>query len=234
MVIGAGSHPFPFRTRKLSLIPPMVLHGKLCGRVGRCRHFFHVYAGSSVASTQFPMLHGLCCWAASQARRRCGRVGRCRHFFHVYAGSSVASTQFPMLHGLCSLGRLASSAAVWESRSLPAFFSRVRRQFGRQHTVSHAAWALFSGRLASSAAVWESRSLPAFFFTCTPAVRSPTHSFPCCMGSVCRAASRARRRCGRAGRCRHFFPRGITSGSRELRFAGFCLYPAARSQAHLV
>ena len=37
VVIGAGSHPFPFRTRKLSLLPPMVLHGKLCGRVGRCR-----------------------------------------------------------------------------------------------------------------------------------------------------------------------------------------------------
>jgi len=26
VVIGAGSHPFPFRTRKLSLPPPMVLH----------------------------------------------------------------------------------------------------------------------------------------------------------------------------------------------------------------
>jgi hypothetical protein len=40
VVIGSGFHPFPFRTRKLSLIPPMVLHGKLCGRVGRCRHYF--------------------------------------------------------------------------------------------------------------------------------------------------------------------------------------------------
>src|SRR5437868_3511081 len=39
VAIGAGSHPFPFRTRKLSLLPPMVLHGKLCGRVGRCRHY---------------------------------------------------------------------------------------------------------------------------------------------------------------------------------------------------
>ena len=26
VVIGAGFHPFPFRTRKLSLPPPMVLH----------------------------------------------------------------------------------------------------------------------------------------------------------------------------------------------------------------
>ena len=25
VVIGSGSHPFPFRTRKLSLLPPMVL-----------------------------------------------------------------------------------------------------------------------------------------------------------------------------------------------------------------
>ena len=41
VVIGSGSHPFPFRTRKLSLIPPMVLHGKLCGRVGRCRQSIH-------------------------------------------------------------------------------------------------------------------------------------------------------------------------------------------------
>src|SRR5437870_4133096 len=39
VVIGAGSHPFPFRTRKLSLLPPMVLRGKLRGRVGRCRHY---------------------------------------------------------------------------------------------------------------------------------------------------------------------------------------------------
>ena len=39
VVIGVGSHPFPFRTRKLSQLPPMVLHGKLCGRVGRCRHY---------------------------------------------------------------------------------------------------------------------------------------------------------------------------------------------------
>ena len=27
VVIGEGSHPFPFRTRKLSSLPPMVLHG---------------------------------------------------------------------------------------------------------------------------------------------------------------------------------------------------------------
>ncbi len=32
-----GSHPFPSRTRKLSPSGPMVLHGQLCGRVGRRR-----------------------------------------------------------------------------------------------------------------------------------------------------------------------------------------------------
>jgi hypothetical protein len=39
VAIGAGSHPFPFRTRKLSLLPPMVLRAKVRGRVGRCRDY---------------------------------------------------------------------------------------------------------------------------------------------------------------------------------------------------
>ncbi len=39
VVIGEGSHPFPFRTRKLSPLPPMVLRGKLRGRVGHCRDY---------------------------------------------------------------------------------------------------------------------------------------------------------------------------------------------------
>src|SRR5256885_10068325 len=70
VVIGSGSPPFPFRTRKLSLIPPMVLHGKLCGRVGRCRHYssrkparfasraFALYAGAARERPQFPMRMG--------------------------------------------------------------------------------------------------------------------------------------------------------------------------------
>ena len=37
VVIGVGPHPFPFRTRKLSLLPPMVLRAQVRGRVGRCR-----------------------------------------------------------------------------------------------------------------------------------------------------------------------------------------------------
>src|SRR5690554_3669388 len=30
-----GLHPFPFRTRRLSLKEPMILQGKPCGKVGR-------------------------------------------------------------------------------------------------------------------------------------------------------------------------------------------------------
>src|SRR4029078_3973527 len=40
VVIGESSHPFPFRTRKLSSLPPMVLRGKLRGRVSHCRDYF--------------------------------------------------------------------------------------------------------------------------------------------------------------------------------------------------
>jgi hypothetical protein len=38
-VIAKRIHPFPFRTRKLSSLAPMVLHGRLCGRVGHRRFF---------------------------------------------------------------------------------------------------------------------------------------------------------------------------------------------------
>src|SRR5437763_3476253 len=37
VVIEGGSHPFPFRTRQLSLSSPMILRGQLCGKVGRRR-----------------------------------------------------------------------------------------------------------------------------------------------------------------------------------------------------
>src|SRR6185437_168817 len=39
VIIPRGSHPFPSRTRKLSPAGPIVLHGKLCGRVGHRRHY---------------------------------------------------------------------------------------------------------------------------------------------------------------------------------------------------
>ena len=39
-VIAKRIHPFPFRTRKLSSSAPMVLHGRLCGRVGHRRFLY--------------------------------------------------------------------------------------------------------------------------------------------------------------------------------------------------
>ena len=37
VAIAPGNHPFPFRTRKLSPVAPMVLGGQPPGRVGHCR-----------------------------------------------------------------------------------------------------------------------------------------------------------------------------------------------------
>ena len=37
VVLARGKHPFPFRTRQLSLSAPMILQGQPCGKVGR-RH----------------------------------------------------------------------------------------------------------------------------------------------------------------------------------------------------
>lgn len=37
VAMSEGPHPIPSRTRKLSPPEPMVLHAKVCGRVGRCR-----------------------------------------------------------------------------------------------------------------------------------------------------------------------------------------------------
>ena len=109
VVIGAGSHPFPFRTRKLSLLPPMVLRGKLCGRVGRCRHYSFKAAEFSglffcarqpptvprcrlfFCTRQSPPEHTvsraaaravspLALRARATAAGACGRVGRCRDY----------------------------------------------------------------------------------------------------------------------------------------------------------
>src|SRR3954454_3992619 len=45
VVIARGIHLFPFRTESLSLFAPMVLGGKLPGRVGRRRDIFTRAAG---------------------------------------------------------------------------------------------------------------------------------------------------------------------------------------------
>ena len=102
VVTGAGSHPFPFRTRKLSLLPPMVLRGKLRGRVGRCREFFPARRSNRAPGFFFvrqrpahAALHALALARRSGAPRRSGgcagwrlaaldtvrgSVGRCREF----------------------------------------------------------------------------------------------------------------------------------------------------------
>src|SRR5258705_12088784 len=36
VIVAKGFHPFPSRTRKLSPTAPMVLHARVCGRVGSC------------------------------------------------------------------------------------------------------------------------------------------------------------------------------------------------------
>ncbi len=58
VAISVGSHPFPSRTRKLSLPEPMVLHGKPCGRVGRCRIFFHARRRSRRRAFSLCAQHG--------------------------------------------------------------------------------------------------------------------------------------------------------------------------------
>ena len=42
VVVSRGPHPFPSRTRKLSLLEPMVLRGQLCGRVGSRRDYIEI------------------------------------------------------------------------------------------------------------------------------------------------------------------------------------------------
>ena len=61
-----GKRPAPFRTRKLSLSAPMVLHGRLCGRVGRRRTYFETRPihDRGWASSHF--------WAPWRSARRCG------------------------------------------------------------------------------------------------------------------------------------------------------------------
>lgn len=60
VVFAAGSRPVPFRTRKLSLSAPMVLHSGGCGRVGRCRHEkFYMCVGESIRPPFF-VCGGVC------------------------------------------------------------------------------------------------------------------------------------------------------------------------------
>ncbi len=62
VVIPRGSHPFPSRTRKLSLAGPMILHGQLCGNVG------HRLAKEKGATLEVPIVR-------TAKRASPGRVG---------------------------------------------------------------------------------------------------------------------------------------------------------------
>src|SRR5450755_484806 len=59
VIIPRGSHPFPSRTRKLSLAGPMILHGQLCGNVGRRRDLYSKgRAEQSARPFAFPAIFG--------------------------------------------------------------------------------------------------------------------------------------------------------------------------------
>ena len=108
VVIGAGSHPFPFRTRKLSLLPPMVVYGKLYGRVGRCRHYFRERARWNPSS---PFLLSRPAATAAEA------VSQSDHRREPPGERRSGEQWTTPLDG----------KRVWESRSLPALFSRRGR-----------------------------------------------------------------------------------------------------------
>ena len=61
MVLARGPHPFPFRTRKLSLSAPMVLGSRDPGRVGRRRISLHKHL---FVETQDRPLLSPCSWVS--------------------------------------------------------------------------------------------------------------------------------------------------------------------------
>src|SRR3954466_7866603 len=71
VVIERGSHPFPFRTRQLSLSSPMILRGQLCGKVGRRRD--KIYEGPRGDSRAFSFI------ATGRARRARNRAAEKSH-----------------------------------------------------------------------------------------------------------------------------------------------------------
>ena len=77
-----GSHPIPSRTRKLSPPRPMVLHGKLCGRVGRCQNFLRTPPGQPSGGVRLFMVRSACgpWWnrRADRSPRLASRSGRWR------------------------------------------------------------------------------------------------------------------------------------------------------------
>src|SRR3954468_19699525 len=56
VVVSRGPHPFPSRTRKLSLLEPMVLRGQLRGRVGSRRDYLEKPAREISRAFIFPVM----------------------------------------------------------------------------------------------------------------------------------------------------------------------------------
>ncbi len=74
VAISKRPHPIPSRTRKLSSSEPMVLHGKPCGRVGRCREILRSRQGRTKArSRKWSGFFAL--WPDATAKKPAGRLG---------------------------------------------------------------------------------------------------------------------------------------------------------------
>src|SRR5688572_8682945 len=122
-------HPFPSRTRKLSSPGPMVLQGRLCGRVGRCRGFFRGPAITSRAllffgDTYYPCKASTLLRNSTPLQR--GRVWRgdaakagalilFREHFHPWQASALLRNSTPLQRGRGGGGDAAKAGAFIES-----------------------------------------------------------------------------------------------------------------------
>ena len=153
VAIGAGSHPFPFRTRKLSLLPPMVLPAQVGGRVGRCR-------GLITEARPFTRTGFFFFWPFFQTGRRHTPCS-VSHMLNCSA-SFIVIVVFSVVASACSSSPTSPSAApsastptslalqldgTWTLTSIqPAGQPREDRPDGAAYTVSFA-----DGRLSTRA-----------------------------------------------------------------------------------
>ena len=101
MTIARRSHLFPSRTQKLSSLAPMILGGKLPGKVGRCRFFYFL---ENVKMTTFTVRLTIA--------RSAGNV------------SPFRKVRFPMIQATLSQGR-----KPWNSQDKPARYMDASRFF---------------------------------------------------------------------------------------------------------
>src|SRR4051794_23607681 len=87
VIVARGFHPFPFRTRKLSLSAPMVLRARVRGRVGRRpinlnkkptvnRWAFCIYALCAESHRYGEERKSLLARVRTSARKRAARTGQ--------------------------------------------------------------------------------------------------------------------------------------------------------------